>query len=790
MNFAHHEKIGDDKCISIVSPLGNKNNDDEKGEDEKKKTDKKTDEDEADECGVCGETEEEAEARKVAGYKGVKKPSKQAVDNHRLTHLPYESWCPDCVMGRGLGARHVNSTDRREELRTPTIAADYCFMGDDQEEQKLTILVARDSKTGSACSTVVENEGGSCAWGVKRVTNFVDGLGYGKVMFKSDNENSITDVWNAVRIARTAPTIPENSPKGESQANGIAERAVQDIEGLLRTFKSALERRIGVRIKPSDSIMPWMVEHCSTLVNRCRIGVDGMTAYERITGKPNRKKMCEFGETVMYMGVKSKNEKSNKLNPKFEYGIWLGVHGRSSEDIIGTEQGVLRASAIKRVPDDERWSSERVLQLKGVPWDAREEEKVPQGDEREAADKDRVEEEDMPQAQVKRFYIRKEDIIKYGYTAACPGCTAIRNNKRAFAHNDKCRDAMLEKMRKDKEDGKRVAADKGKLDEHFARQVEQEAKKKDSDKDEGDKGDGGEKSDRRGEPEDGDQEAANPKKKRNTAQIGGSSGSSVDHKKTSRDTRCEDEDDEATAQKKRRLEAEAGDCILVTAECITEGRKKGSESVWKRSDPHLRRPTLSDRGRCPTRGRRVDSLRNDPERSEDIANRSDKVKTSLLDLTSEAEEKKARDLGSERWTRRIMKTIRKLKPDAVIGGGSDVLKDDWAKIYKEQAKMQRYYIHNCGGAGGPVLSALTSERNTYFDMKAKRRMTIESNMEKVNDAFAGKRVHDPCQKIRNRIVYQHRCDLDAGKIMSMDVEGKVWDDANGGWLDEENVKKA
>jgi hypothetical protein len=308
--------------------------------------------------------------------------------------------------------------------------------------------------------------------------SFIDGLGYGKIMFKTDNENSIVDLWSAVRLRRTAPTIPENCPKGESQANGIAERAVQDVEGIMRTLKAALERRLGIRLKPSDAIMPWMIEHCSTLINRCRIGVDGMTSYERIKGKPNKKKFCEIGKVVLYMGVKSKKDKSkDKLNPKFELGIWLGVHSGSNEDIIGTDQGVLRACAIKMIPEDEQWSSEAVLKIKGVPWSTREEPDVDEDEAREAIDQGEAVEEDIPKT--KRFYIRKEDVIKYGYTAACPGCTAIRNNRRAVSHNEKCREILLEKMQADADDEKRLAADADRMNEHFARKVEQEAKRSD-----------------------------------------------------------------------------------------------------------------------------------------------------------------------------------------------------------------------------------------------------------------------------------------------------------------------
>ncbi len=32
-----------------------------------------------------------------------RKPDASEVEDHRKSHLPYRSWCPWCVMGRGLG---------------------------------------------------------------------------------------------------------------------------------------------------------------------------------------------------------------------------------------------------------------------------------------------------------------------------------------------------------------------------------------------------------------------------------------------------------------------------------------------------------------------------------------------------------------------------------------------------------------------------------------------------------------------------------------------------------------
>ena len=58
----------------------------------------------------------------------------------------------------------------------------------------------------------------------------------GKVILRGDPEHSIHDLLNAVCRARgqdaqgNALTIVEASPKSESQSNGLAERAVQELE--------------------------------------------------------------------------------------------------------------------------------------------------------------------------------------------------------------------------------------------------------------------------------------------------------------------------------------------------------------------------------------------------------------------------------------------------------------------------------------------------------------------------------------------------------------------------------
>ena len=45
--------------------------------------------------------EEVEEGRKVKGMPTPQTVSRREREEHELTHLPYRSWCPRCVRGRG-----------------------------------------------------------------------------------------------------------------------------------------------------------------------------------------------------------------------------------------------------------------------------------------------------------------------------------------------------------------------------------------------------------------------------------------------------------------------------------------------------------------------------------------------------------------------------------------------------------------------------------------------------------------------------------------------------------------
>ena len=61
---------------------------------------------------------------------------------HAATHLPYRSWCPDCVSGRRDNVAHTHVG--AEGLEVPEVSFDYAFVRRLNEEDVITLLVMRD----------------------------------------------------------------------------------------------------------------------------------------------------------------------------------------------------------------------------------------------------------------------------------------------------------------------------------------------------------------------------------------------------------------------------------------------------------------------------------------------------------------------------------------------------------------------------------------------------------------------------------------------------------------------
>ena len=80
-----------------ISPQFNMDNQDINANDDALEEIELTDQDEED---------VDTEARKVRVPKDPRQPSKQEIEEHNITHVPYRDWCPHCIMGSATNRFH------------------------------------------------------------------------------------------------------------------------------------------------------------------------------------------------------------------------------------------------------------------------------------------------------------------------------------------------------------------------------------------------------------------------------------------------------------------------------------------------------------------------------------------------------------------------------------------------------------------------------------------------------------------------------------------------------------
>ena len=155
---------------------------------------------EDDDCHEVDEEDQRGAAHKVLPDPG--EPTAAEVEDHRACgHIPFRSWCGECVEARGLGEPH---RARQEERKMCVFAFDYLFIGKDgmpiprrslsesREEVDVKILIAKDTRGKAVFSHVIPQKGvDQDDYSVDVMVKDVLWLGFREVFLKSDNEPAI-----------------------------------------------------------------------------------------------------------------------------------------------------------------------------------------------------------------------------------------------------------------------------------------------------------------------------------------------------------------------------------------------------------------------------------------------------------------------------------------------------------------------------------------------------------------------------------------------------------------------
>ena len=101
---------------------------------------------------------------------------------------------------------------------------------------------------------------------------------------------------------------------------------------MVRTHKIALEAKKGGKLNINHSAIGWMIEHCADILNKCQVGKDGRTPYERLKGKKYGGTFMEFGSPVM-LRVTDKPQ-GGLMQERWIEGIWLGSRFNTLEHLV------------------------------------------------------------------------------------------------------------------------------------------------------------------------------------------------------------------------------------------------------------------------------------------------------------------------------------------------------------------------------------------------------------------------------------------------------------------------
>ena len=192
---------------------------------------------------------------------------------HRLTHIPFRPWCPECVAGRKANYGHKKAEAGRDDKSLPEVHLDYCFMRNEPKGESTPVLVVKERDSRALAAHVIPYKGGDLEWAVMQTVRDIMKWGIsGDVIIRSDQEPALKDFVNEIIKMRgkkgLGKTFAEYSPVRESQSNGFIEAGVKTVEGLVRTLKLALEKHLGEVLKISQPVFAWLVEHAADIATK------------------------------------------------------------------------------------------------------------------------------------------------------------------------------------------------------------------------------------------------------------------------------------------------------------------------------------------------------------------------------------------------------------------------------------------------------------------------------------------------------------------------------------------
>ena len=193
---------------------------------------------------------------------------------------------------------------------------------------------------------------------------FVEALGHNVVMLHSDQELVLVQMLKTAQSKRVERTSVRHGPRTSHQSQSKIENVNQVINGVCWSMWLSLENLLRDTLSNDSILLAWLIRHTARSLTKFQVKNDGRTAFLRVAGKAYTSQL-PFGERVMY---KHTAVPTGNLNQRWCHGIWVGKAPMSDECIILTENGVLKAKSLHRVPTEEKFLISELEKAREFPW--------------------------------------------------------------------------------------------------------------------------------------------------------------------------------------------------------------------------------------------------------------------------------------------------------------------------------------------------------------------------------------------------------------------------------------
>lgn len=276
--------------------------------------------------------------------KAPHQPTDDEWARHRAIHAPYAPWCPHCVDGR-VGRRQRPKQSRRSHIVLDAdegqegpikISMDHMYLHDrfgkhrDTQWNPPYLVVVVDHRYDRCWAYQVPSDGcqGDPHWAPTRFIQDWDIAGFKglRIIFKMDQEPSMTSMQEAIQEARPTAIILVNSPVAESECNPVAENAIRRTQGKTIALRHHMEHGMKQKIPDGSPIMAWMSRWIAEFPSKYSMGDGGKSSYERIRGERCNNPLIPFVEVVLHLPMEVVHRNKGD-RAKFQ-GAWLDTNER------------------------------------------------------------------------------------------------------------------------------------------------------------------------------------------------------------------------------------------------------------------------------------------------------------------------------------------------------------------------------------------------------------------------------------------------------------------------------